>query len=342
MSRKASLGLLLVAASFLPCLFAGCSREKEEGDDPFKAAKLLLETTLPAYIDVSKFEGKYTQRSPGSSDGIMRFKAQIKATEDLYEPTSPSLETRQLLASVQAENRRVGALVGGSLEVSARLNTEMNKLRNDVQSFTTIAEITKKDETRDIFGTATISSHPHMRADKLELETKVDLGKPLADYTRAVLVGAKEEAEARAEIGKQLASVKDAFMTAQTEIEYPKKEQVSEHFRPYPVPAPTPTPATPAPASTPPPSPTPASTPTPAPTPPPASTTAMPDEARMSEADRLRVQDSLHRRGYYDWHVDGVFGRLTRAAIRRFQHDIGAKKTGHLTAEEASHLVSTH
>jgi peptidoglycan hydrolase-like protein with peptidoglycan-binding domain len=70
--------------------------------------------------------------------------------------------------------------------------------------------------------------------------------------------------------------------------------------------------------------------------------TAIPDEASMSEADRLRVQDILHRLGYYKGHVDGVFGSLTRAAIRRFQHDIGAEMTGHLTAEETSRLVSTH
>ena len=56
----------------------------------------------------------------------------------------------------------------------------------------------------------------------------------------------------------------------------------------------------------------------------------------MSKADRLRVQDILHRLGYYKGHVDGVFGSFTRAAIRRFQHDIGAEMTGHLTADEAS------
>jgi peptidoglycan hydrolase-like protein with peptidoglycan-binding domain len=66
------------------------------------------------------------------------------------------------------------------------------------------------------------------------------------------------------------------------------------------------------------------------------------DEARMSEADRQRVQETLHRLGYYEGHVDGIFGPLTRAAIRRFQHDIGADMTGHLTAEEASRLVTTH
>jgi membrane-bound lytic murein transglycosylase B len=70
--------------------------------------------------------------------------------------------------------------------------------------------------------------------------------------------------------------------------------------------------------------------------------TAMPDEASMSKADRLRVQDILHRLGYYKGHVDGVFGSFTRAAIRRFQHGIGAEMTGHLTAGEASRLVSMH
>src|SRR5271165_338584 len=125
-----------------------------------------------------------------------------------------------------------------------------------------------------------------------------------------------------------------------------------------PVPTPTPTPAptltpTATPTSTSAPTPVPSLTPTatPTPTPPPASTaaspsaspmTAMPDEASMSKADRLRVQDMLHRLGYYKGHVDGVFGSFTRAAIRRFQHDIGAEMTGHLTADEASRLVSTH
>jgi hypothetical protein len=225
MSRKAFLGLLLAAASFLPCLLAGCSREKEERDDAQEAAKLLLESTLPAYIDVSKFEGTYTRRSAGSSDGIVRFKAQIEATEDLYEPKPPSLETRQLLADVRAEDRRVGVLIEGSLEVSAWLDTEMNKLRNDVQNFTTVAVMTKKGGTQEIFGTATVLSHPRVRADKLELETKADLGKPLVDFTRAVPVGAKGEAEAREEIAKQLALVKDAFMAAKTEIDHAKKDQ---------------------------------------------------------------------------------------------------------------------
>ena len=62
----------------------------------------------------------------------------------------------------------------------------------------------------------------------------------------------------------------------------------------------------------------------------------------MSRADRRRVQDALGRLGYYKGHADGVFGPLTRAAIRHFQGDIGAEMSGRLTAEEASQLVSTH
>ena len=62
----------------------------------------------------------------------------------------------------------------------------------------------------------------------------------------------------------------------------------------------------------------------------------------MSKVDRMRVQDALDRRGYYKGPADGVFGPLTRAAIRRFQRDIGTATTGQLTAEEASRLISTH
>jgi type IV secretory pathway VirB10-like protein len=82
------------------------------------------------------------------------------------------------------------------------------------------------------------------------------------------------------------------------------------------------------------------------PTAPPASTaaspmTSMPAEARMSEADRRQVQEALHRLEYYQGPMDGIFGPLTRAAVRRFQHDIGAEATGYMTAEEANRLVRT-
>jgi peptidoglycan hydrolase-like protein with peptidoglycan-binding domain len=61
----------------------------------------------------------------------------------------------------------------------------------------------------------------------------------------------------------------------------------------------------------------------------------------MSREDRVRVQEKLRQLGYYKDQADGIFGPLTREAIRRFQSNIGARITGHLTAEEASRLVST-
>ena len=62
----------------------------------------------------------------------------------------------------------------------------------------------------------------------------------------------------------------------------------------------------------------------------------------MSAANRRQIQEALRRLDYYKGPVDGVFGRLTRAAIRRFQHEIDADTTGHLTAEEANRLVTGH
>jgi hypothetical protein len=68
----------------------------------------------------------------------------------------------------------------------------------------------------------------------------------------------------------------------------------------------------------------------------------IPDEAQMTEFDRRKVQDALVRLGYYDRAVDAVFGPETRAAIRRYQHEIGSELTGHLTADQASRLVNSH
>jgi hypothetical protein len=88
--------------------------------------------------------------------------------------------------------------------------------------------------------------------------------------------------------------------------------------------------------------------PPPAPTPAPATapaqpvlTVVLPDESQMTEGDRRKVQGVLLRLGYYDMPVDGVFGPETRAAIRRFQHEIGAEMTGRLTALQASRLASS-
>jgi hypothetical protein len=103
--------------------------------------------------------------------------------------------------------------------------------------------------------------------------------------------------------------------------------------------------------------PAPAAAPVPPPPPPPVVTTApaapptapsaavpaekMPDEAAMTDAERRRVQTALARLGYYAIPVDGVFGPETRAAIRRYQHEIGSETTGRITADEATRLVNS-
>ena len=61
----------------------------------------------------------------------------------------------------------------------------------------------------------------------------------------------------------------------------------------------------------------------------------------MTEADRRRIQTVLTQLGYYDGKVDGVFGPDTRAAIRRYQHELGATMTGRLTTEQASKLAAS-
>ncbi len=66
---------------------------------------------------------------------------------------------------------------------------------------------------------------------------------------------------------------------------------------------------------------------------------ALPDEEQMTGADRRRVQTALARLGYYDGQVDGIFGPDTRAAIRRYQHELGVSMTGRLTGQQASKLA---
>ena len=65
----------------------------------------------------------------------------------------------------------------------------------------------------------------------------------------------------------------------------------------------------------------------------------MPADEQMTEADRRQVQTALARLGYYNGQVDGIFGPDTRAAIRRYQHELGAAMTGRLTAAQATKLV---
>lgn len=78
--------------------------------------------------------------------------------------------------------------------------------------------------------------------------------------------------------------------------------------------------------------------------PPPAPVTParIPDENQMTEVDRRKVQSALMRLNLYDkpMPVNGKFGPETRVAIRRYQLILGVEMTGHLTAAQASQLVS--
>jgi len=96
----------------------------------------------------------------------------------------------------------------------------------------------------------------------------------------------------------------------------------------------------PPPASTPSPAPAPAAPEATAPPAPRAAPVAGPDEEHMTDADRRRIQGALLRLGYYDGRIDGIFGPDSRAAIRRFQHEIGAEMSGRITPEQSGRLLA--
>ncbi len=66
----------------------------------------------------------------------------------------------------------------------------------------------------------------------------------------------------------------------------------------------------------------------------------VPDENHMTDADRRTVQTALTKVGYYDGRIDGIFGSETRAAIRRYQHEVNAPMTGIITPEQSRALLS--
>jgi hypothetical protein len=74
---------------------------------------------------------------------------------------------------------------------------------------------------------------------------------------------------------------------------------------------------------------------------PPPRQITMVDEDGMSDQDRRHVQVALATLGYYSGRIDATFGPETRAAIRRYQFEIKAELTGHLTAEQATKLVNS-
>ena len=67
----------------------------------------------------------------------------------------------------------------------------------------------------------------------------------------------------------------------------------------------------------------------------------IPEDSLMTPIDRRRVQIVLQRLGYYAGTVDGVFGPDSRAAIRRYQHELAVEMTGRLTGEQAQRLVQS-
>jgi putative peptidoglycan binding protein len=75
----------------------------------------------------------------------------------------------------------------------------------------------------------------------------------------------------------------------------------------------------------------------PAPAPP-----TYPEEEATSPDQRKAVQAALSRLGYYDGHLDGIYGPDTRAAIRRYQHEIGQAMTGLLTSDQATRLIHSN
>jgi len=73
---------------------------------------------------------------------------------------------------------------------------------------------------------------------------------------------------------------------------------------------------------------------------PPGPQAALRSDEQMTDVDRRRIQTALARLGYYDGKIDGIFGPESRAAIRRYQHELGAEMTGRLNATQASRLIA--
>jgi hypothetical protein len=67
---------------------------------------------------------------------------------------------------------------------------------------------------------------------------------------------------------------------------------------------------------------------------------AAPELAKLPPTDQRRIQAALRQLGYYDGQIDGIVGPEQRAAIRRFQHELGAAMTGNLTPTELSRLLA--
>jgi len=61
--------------------------------------------------------------------------------------------------------------------------------------------------------------------------------------------------------------------------------------------------------------------------------------AGMTRDERIIIQRRLQTLGYYDGEADGLFGPLTREAVRRLQAAQGAEASGRLTREQFDELI---
>lgn len=87
---------------------------------------------------------------------------------------------------------------------------------------------------------------------------------------------------------------------------------------------------------------------TPAPVAPAATPAATPlppgqllEPAIINAADMRRVQLALQRLGYYAGKIDGAVGHDTLAAVRRYQHELGAAMSGRLTKGQLDRLLTS-
>jgi len=178
-------------------------------------------------------------------------------------------------------------------------------------------------------------------------------GMPNGSDTGPRLNGFEPEIEAQRELVAAANRVAETERLRADALKAELREAKGETARPAPESTPPPAPMAAAPQSAPkPPAPTPPAA-VPQPMPPPTapavwaaatpsspSPAQLPAEADMSKANRRQIQEALRALGYYKGPVDGVLGRRTRTAIRHFQRDIKAAATGHLTADEATRLVT--
>lgn len=65
-------------------------------------------------------------------------------------------------------------------------------------------------------------------------------------------------------------------------------------------------------------------------------------EARLSRAERERLQVALRWAGFYDGPIDAAFGRGTRSAMAGWQQDRGADPTGVLTSRQRAALLDAY